>query len=127
MGAGNDGDVTIWPSDIDFDTVTVGFNKVLTFTVDNKSKTNIYVEFFLEQQGIDEENWTEKDRVNEIVSSNFSFDFNKGVINGLSKWKVKITFKPTCWFEFNLRLCCNARENAVKELMASMWEKNFMQ
>lgn len=49
MGGGNDGDLSIKPTDIDFGTVTVGFNKVLTFTVNNKSKTNIFVEFFLEQ------------------------------------------------------------------------------
>ena len=85
MGGGNDGDLSIKPTDIDFGTVTVGFNKVLTFTVNNKSKTNIFVEFFLEQQGIDEENRTEKEWVNEVVNSNFAFDFNRGVINGLSK------------------------------------------
>jgi len=39
--------------------------------VNNKSKSNIFVEFSLEQQGIDEENMTEKSRVNEIVMNNF--------------------------------------------------------
>ena len=45
----------------------------------------------------------------------------------MSKKQVKITFKPTCWFDFNIRLCCNAKEHAVKELLASMREKNFIQ
>jgi hypothetical protein len=70
---------------------------------------------------------THKSKVNEIVTNNFQFDFNKGVINSLSKKQVKITFKPTCRFDFNLKLCCNARENATKELVASMREKNFIQ
>jgi len=61
VGGGNDGDLSIKPTDIDFSTVTVGFNKVLSFTLNNKSKTNIFVEFSLEQVGIDEENRTEKD------------------------------------------------------------------
>lgn len=60
IGAGHDGDISIKPKDIDFGTITVGFNKVLMMTVNNKSKSNIFVEFSLEQQGIDEENMTEK-------------------------------------------------------------------
>ena len=33
------------PSVIDFGTVTVGFTKVMSFTVYNNSKTDIYLEF----------------------------------------------------------------------------------
>lgn len=40
---------------------------------------------------------------------------------------MKITFKPSCRFDFNIKLCCNAWENATKELVATMREKNFVQ
>ena len=71
VGAGNDGKLSMKPSLIDFGTVTVGFTKVLSFTVYNNSKTSIYMEFKLEQQGIDEDDHAGLERVNEIVNSNF--------------------------------------------------------
>lgn len=48
MGAGSDGDISIKPEDIDFGTITVGYSNVMMITVNNKSHTNIFVEFCLE-------------------------------------------------------------------------------
>ena len=99
----------------------------MSFTVYNNSKTNIYMEFKLEQQGIDEDDHAEIERVNEIVNSNFQLQLTEtdsGVVNGLSKKKINITFKSTCRFTFRIRLSCNASDHAVKELHASMKKRS---
>lgn len=71
IGAGNDGSLSIKPSDLDFSTVTVGFNKTLKLCVFNKSKTNIYIDFNLQQKDMENASDEENDRVNQIVNSCF--------------------------------------------------------
>jgi hypothetical protein len=104
FGVGNDGNLSIKPSKLDFDTVTVGFSKILCLTVINKSKTNLYIDFQLEQINIDDQSAEEQDRISDIVHENFNFDFKEGIVPALSKKQVKITFKPSLRFEYNIKL-----------------------
>ena len=41
-------------------------------------------------------------------------------MNGKSKMKVNITFKPSCRFQFETTLVCAAREKMPKELTAAV-------
>ena len=64
--------------------------------------------------------------MNEIVKNNFKFDFENGVVNGLSKKTVKVTFRPTCRFDYDIKLVCSARENPISSLRATFKEKNLV-
>jgi len=44
VGAGSDGMISITPKELDFGTITVGFQKSLSVVVINKSNCNLYVE-----------------------------------------------------------------------------------
>jgi hypothetical protein len=125
FGVGNDGNVSIKPSKLDFDTVTVGFNKILSLTVINKSKTNIYIDFQLDQMNIEDKTEKEQEDIRKIVDQNFKFDFKEGVVPALSKKKVKIAFKPSLRFDYNIKLSCNAREKPVKDLRGTIKDKAF--
>jgi len=48
IGAGNDGQVTISPSTLDFGTITVGFNKTHSIMITNKSNCNLYIELMMQ-------------------------------------------------------------------------------
>lgn len=104
FGVGNDGNLSIRPSKLEFDTVTVGFNKILSLTVINKSKTNIYIDFDLEQMDCEKMSSQEQERIRKVVQENFKFDFKEGVVPALSKKKVKICFKPSLRFDYNIKL-----------------------
>jgi len=54
--------ITINPIDIDFGTITVGFSKILSVEVINKSNSNLYVELKMAQK-IDDSG---KDRKQEL-------------------------------------------------------------
>lgn len=127
FGVGNDGDLSIKPAKLDFDTVTVGFSKILSLVVINKSKTNLYIDFQLEQIGVDDKSEMEKDEINKIVQQNFKFDFKEGVVPEMSKKRVKITFKPSQRFNYNIKLICYAREKPIKDLISTMKEKYMTQ
>lgn len=63
FGVGNDGSLSVKPAKLDFDTVTVGFSKILSLVVINKSKTNLYIDFQLEQMNIEDKSQYEQDRI----------------------------------------------------------------
>lgn len=44
VGRGSDGIIQIQPQNVDFGTITVGFNKTMQATVYNRSNCNIFVE-----------------------------------------------------------------------------------
>ena len=125
-GVGNDGSLSIKPAKLEFETVTVGFSKILALVVINKSKTNLYIDFHLEQLGLEDKSQEEKQRINEIVQNNFKFDFKEGIVPEMSKKRVKITFKPSQRFDYNIKLICYAREKPVKDLMATIKDKSFI-
>ncbi len=122
-GVGNDGSLSIKPSKLEFDTVTVGFTKILSLTVINKSKTNLYIDFQLDQMDIGEQSPEQQEEIRRIVSANFKFDFKEGVVPALSKKMVKITFKPSLRFDYNIKLSCNAREKPVRDLRSTIKPK----
>ena len=126
FGVGNDGNLSIKPSKLEFDTVTVGFTKILSLVVDNKSKTNLYIDFQLEQMDIEQKSEEEQERIRKIVQENFKFDFSEGVVPAVSKKKVKITFKPSLRFDYNIKLSCNAREKPVKDLRSTIKSNAFL-
>lgn len=125
FGVGSDGTLSIKPSKLDFDTVTVGFSKILSLTVINKSKTNIYIDFELEQMDMENQSLQEQDRVSKVVQENFKFDFKEGVVPALSKKRVNITFKPSLRFDYNIKLSCNAKEKPVKDLRSTIKNNTF--
>ena len=51
-----------------------------------------------------------------ILDDCFKFDNPKGLINGKTKKKVNITFKPTIRFDFDINLVCIARERLAKDV-----------
>ena len=53
----------------------------------------------------------------------FKFDHKKGIVNGKSKMKVNITFKPTCRFQFETTLVCIAREKMTKDVQQSILQR----
>ena len=126
FGVGNDGILSIKPSKLDYDTVTVGFSKILSLVVVNKSKTNLYIDFQLEQMNIENKSQEEQDNIRNILYENFSLDFNEGIVPALSKKRVKITFRPSLRFDYNIRFTCNAREKPVQELMASIKQNSYL-
>ena len=58
--------------------------------------------------------------IQKILKECFRFDHKKGIVNGKSKMKVNITFKPSCRFQFETNLVVVAREKMSKELTASI-------
>ena len=44
FGRGSDGQIQISPANVDFGTITVGFNKTMQATVYNRSNCNIFIE-----------------------------------------------------------------------------------
>jgi hypothetical protein len=126
FGVGNDGDLSIKPSKLDFDTVTVGFSKILSLTVINKSKTNLYIDFHLDQIDVDHSDEAEQERISKIVQENFKFDFKQGIVPALSKKQVKITFKPSLRFDYNIKLSCNAREKPIEHLRETIRNDTFL-
>jgi len=104
FGVGNDGNLSVKPEKLDFDTVTVGFSKILSLVVINKSKTNLYIDFQLEQMNLETEHEEERENINKIVQENFNFDFKECVVPALSKKRVKITFKPSLRFNYDIKL-----------------------
>jgi len=125
-GVGNDGSLSIKPSKLEFDTVTVGFTKILSLTVINKSKTNLYIDFQLDQNDTEQKSEEEQQEIRRIVSENFKFDFKEGIVPALSKKMVKITFKPSLRFDFKIKLSCNAREKPVSNLRSTIKANQFL-
>ena len=98
IGRGSDGGIQISPSNVDFGTITVGFNKTLQATVYNRSNCNIFIE--LKMAPKNEKNgskvkYNAKDQANlaKILSENFQFDTPKGIINAKSKKVQNVTLK----------------------------------
>ena len=58
--------------------------------------------------------------IQKILKECFRFDHKKGIVNGKSKMKVNITFKPSCRFQFETNLVFVPREKMSKELSASI-------
>lgn len=104
FGVGNDGSLSVKPSKLDYDTVTVGFSKMLSLVVINKSKTNLYIDFQLEQMNIENKSEDEQNSIRNILNENFNFDFKEGIVPALSKKRVKITFRPSLRFDYNIKL-----------------------
>jgi hypothetical protein len=125
VGAGNDGSLSIKPDLLNFSTVTVGFNKNLSLIVINKSKTNLYIDFDLQQTNTENMSEEEKVRIHQIVKNNFNFDFKEGIVPALSKRKVKINFKPSWRYDFDIKLLCNCREKPIDDLTKTITPNTF--
>jgi len=99
IGKGSDGVIQIQPNNVDFGTITVGFNKTMQATVYNRSNCNIFIELKMapksEKQG-GKTKYTSKElsTLTKVLGENFHFDTPKGIINAKSKKTISITFKP---------------------------------
>ena len=125
IGKGSDGVIQIQPNNVDFGTITVGFNKTMQATVYNRSNCNIFIELKMapktEKQG-GKTKYTTKElsTLTKVLSENFHFDTPKGIINAKSKKTISITFKPQLRFDFDINLVCVAREKMDKDVQANV-------
>lgn len=126
FGVGSDGSLSVKPNKLDYGTVTVGFSKILSLVVINKSKTNLYIDFQLEQMDVSNKSKSEQEKFKVFLQENFNFDFKEGIVPALSKKKVKISFKPSLRFDYNIKLICNAREKPVDDLMATIKQNAYL-
>jgi len=83
----------------------------------------MYVDLMMQAQETDGNNKHQGEDVQKILNECFRFDHKKGIVNGKSKMKVNITFKPSCRFQFETTLVCVAREKMGKELTAAVKEQ----
>ena len=74
---------------------------------------------------IENKSQEEQDNIIKILCENFNLDFKEGISPALSKKRVKITFRSTLRFDYNIRFTCNAREKPVQDLMASIKQNSF--
>lgn len=103
LGAGADGYIEISPERIDYGTVKVGDKCVQEVTLHNKSKANVYVELsMVPKQG---DSLDDK-----LVKKQFKYEFINGVINAHSKKVVSISFDPVTRCQFDMFLCCVAKD-----------------
>lgn len=124
IGAGSDGTIQISPAKLDFGTITVGESKTLSIILTNSASCNLFVELMMQAQDANGEASKQQqgDDIQKILNECFRFDHKKGIVNGKSKMKVNITFKPSCRFQFETALICVAKEKMPKELTASVKE-----
>jgi hypothetical protein len=53
IGGGADGAVEVTPHNLDFGTITVGFSKTLSVVLENKSSSNMFIEFKMAEKSKD--------------------------------------------------------------------------
>ena len=105
------------PNNVDFGTITVGFNKTMHFTIFNRSNCNIYVELKMAPKQKQTKYTTEEmNTLNKVLFENFQFDQPKGMVNAQSKKSVAITFNPQLRFDFDVNLVCIARQRLDKDV-----------
>lgn len=122
IGRGSDGAIQIQPNNVDFGTITVGFNKTMQATIYNRSNCNIFIELKMapknKEHGGSQIKYTpqELNNLTKVLNENFHFDTPKGIINAKSKKTISITFKPQLRFNFDINLVCIAREHMDKQV-----------
>ena len=121
FGRGSDGGIQIQPNNVDFGTITVGFNKTMQATVYNRSNCNIFIELKMapkseKQGGKNKYSSKELSTLTKVLNENFHFDTPKGIINAKSKKTISISFKPQLRFDFDINLVCVAREHMDKDV-----------
>jgi len=89
----------------------------LSIVLTNSASCNMFVDLMMQAQENEGQKQQGED-VQKILNECFRFDHKKGIVNGKSKMKVNITFKPSCRFQFETTLVCVAREKMAKELTA---------
>lgn len=129
FGRGSDGGIQISPANVDFGTITVGFNKTMQATVYNRSNCNIFIELKMapkteKQGGKTKYSSKELSTLTKVLNDNFHFDTPKGIINAKSKKTISITFKPQLRFDFDINLVCVARERMDKDVQQSIVAQN---
>lgn len=133
FGRGSDGGIQIQPSNVDFGTITVGFNKTMQATVYNRSNCNIFIELKMapkseKQGGKSKYSNKELSTLTKVLNENFHFDTPKGIINAKSKKTISITFKPQLRFDFDINLVCVARERMDKDVQSNiMQSQNYVE
>ena len=98
----------------------MGEARTLSITLTNQASCNLFIELQMQASESSTEAGQSADDVNKILSECFRFDHKRGIVNGKSKMKVNITFKPSCRFQFETTLVCVAREKMPKDLQAQV-------
>ena len=120
IGRGSDGGIQILPENVDFGTITVGFNKTMEAVVFNRSNCNIFIELRMAPKMDQASGKTytaqEMSSITKVLNENFQFDMPKGIINAKSKKVISITFKPQLRYDFDVNMVCIAKERLDKDL-----------
>ena len=93
IGKGNDGNLRLEPSLLEFGTVKVGFHKKLSFSIYNPTMTNFYITLEPEKKEYIDENGGNMEGI-ENINDIVTFDFKEGLINSFCKKEVQVLFKP---------------------------------
>ena len=125
IGRGSDGTIQLQPQNVEFGTITVGFNKVMQFTIFNRSNCNMFVELKMvpkQEKNGETSKYTsdELSTLTKVLAENFEFDIPKGIVNAKSKKTIQITFKPQLRFDFDINLVCIAKQRLDKEVAAGV-------
>ena len=99
IGMGADGNLQIDPPNINFGTVKVAFQKMMTFSIYNPSICNFYVKLVFPKE--DQQN----------ISKVCQLSFTEGLINSLCKKDVTVTFTPITRANINFKIYLYATEN----------------
>ena len=95
IGKGNDGQLKIEPSILEFGTVKVGFHKKLCFSLFNPTITNFYIKLEKEKKELtNKENTNNSKDASTNIDDIIIFDFKEGLINSFCKKEISVLFKP---------------------------------
>ena len=108
IGSGGTGMVQMSPKFIDFETVSVGFSAVKSFTLSNVSNCAIYVKLAIAPKAKDTKN---EQFTSEVIDSSFVFDFKEGILAANSNQKVNLRFVPNCRSLNHYYVKCMAKQS----------------
>jgi hypothetical protein len=107
FGQGGRGSIDMMPRAIDFETVSIGFSAVKSFTLSNVSDCAILVRLAIVSKDTRLRN---DPATTELIKSSFSFDFEEGILAANSNHKVSLRFVPDCRSESEYFVTCYSRQ-----------------
>lgn len=107
-GSGGTGMVDMNPKAINFNTVSVGFSSVRTFTLSNVSNCAIFAKLVILPK---DSNLKNDPATKQVIHSSFVFDFKEGILAANSNQKVNVRFVPNCRSQSEYYIQCMAKQS----------------
>lgn len=107
-GSGCTGMVDMNPKAINFNTVSVGFSSVRTFTLSNVSNCAIFAKLVILPK---DSNLKNDPATKQVIHSSFVFDFKEGILAANSNQKVNVRFVPNCRSQSEYYIQCMAKQS----------------